>query len=96
MTMFNVEISNPTNGAAYQVLFEQFLPAYCNTRERQAEILAGFAKVTEWAQTQPPDVQAGYLWAIKKISEDIEHGLKINDLGNQVQAVFQTIPRPEV
>ena len=93
--MFNVEVSNPLQGAAYQVLFEQFLPAFCNTRERQAEIVADFAKITEWAQTQPPEVQGAYIWAIKTISEDIEHRLKINDLGNQVIAAHQSIPRPE-
>ncbi len=94
--MHNVEVSNPMQGAAYQVLFEQFHPDYCNTRERQAEILADFAKVTEWAQTQPPDIRAGYLWAIKLLSENIERRLKISDLGNQVQVVYRTIPRPGV
>ncbi|MGN6148816.1 MAG: hypothetical protein ACTHPD_09780 [Rhizomicrobium sp.] len=94
--MIAVEISNPTNGAAYQVLFEQFLPDYCNTRERQKEILAGFAKVAEWAQTQPPDVMAGYMWAMQKMTEDMERRIKISDLGSQVQAIYQIIPRPEI
>ncbi len=94
--MINVEVSNPMQGAAYQVLFEQFLPAYCSTRERQAEIQADFAKVAEWAQTQPPDVYGAYLWAIKKLSEDIEMRLKASDLGTKVAAAYQSIPRPEV
>ena len=94
--MFNVEISNPINGAAYQVLFEKFLPAYCNTRERQAEITASFADITEWATTQPPEIHSAYVWAMKKISEDIEHRLKVNDLGNQVVAAYQSIPKPEI
>lgn len=92
--MINVEVPNPTNGAAFQVLYERFHLAFCSTRGRQAEILAEFAKIAEWASTQPPAVKDGYLWAIKKHSDDIEHRLKINDLGNQVQAVFKTIPRP--
>ncbi|NTG07245.1 hypothetical protein [Rhizobium rhizogenes] len=92
--MFNVEVSNPMNGAAYQVLFERYLPAYCSTRERQAEILSGFKQTMEWAATQPPDVLAAYQWATNKLTEDLENRLKINDLGNQVQSLVKTIPRP--
>jgi hypothetical protein len=92
--MFNVEIKNPMCGAAYQVLFERFLPAYCSDRDRQAQICAGFREVLAWAKTQPPEVHAGYLWAIEKMTDDIEHRLKINDLGTQVQEVVKTIPRP--
>ena len=92
--MFNVEVSNPMNGAAYQVLFERFLPAYCSDRARQAQILTGFREVLDWAATQSPEINTAYQWATKKMVEDIEHRLKINDLGNQVQEVVKTIPRP--
>jgi len=94
--MISIEVPNPTNGAAYQVLFEAVQPAFCTTRDRQAEIKADFDKVTEWAKTQPPEVYGAYLWAIKEISKSIDQRMAANDLGNQVIAAYQSIPKPEV
>lgn len=92
--MFNVEIPRPENGAAYQILFERTHPAYCTTRERQAEIKAEFDHVLVWAASQPPEVNAAYTWAVALILRDVEANIARNDLASGVQHHLQTTPRP--
>lgn len=93
--MLNIEVQTPLHGAAFRVLYEDVQPAFCSSRVRQAEILKRFSEVRLWAGKQPPDIRAAYEWAIAKLTADIERQCAAQDMGNKVQAVYATIPRPE-
>lgn len=94
--MHAIEVSTPTHGAAYQVLYETVHPVYCNSYERLAEIQTYFRKVAEWAETQPDDVRAAYTWAMKSMVDGINARLRADDLGNRVIQAVATIPRPDL
>jgi hypothetical protein len=89
-----VQISNPLNGAAYQVLFELVAPAYCSTRQRQAEIQGEFKRVLDWASGEGQEIFAAYSWAADEILKGVDQLCVNAELGAKVQAAVASIPRP--
>lgn len=93
--MMVLEIPNPIRGAAFRVLYEAAQPVFCHTRERQAEIQAYLDSVILWARaTQSEEVATAYAGAAGDISREIEKQMKTLELGQQVQASYDSIPHP--
>lgn len=94
--MLLVELPNNSamHGAAYQVLFQATSPHNCVTYDRRAQILEEFARIIEWAQSQPPHVLEAYQWAANHLTSEIDRRIKQNELSNQVSEVLKSLPKP--
>lgn len=93
MTM-NVEAPKPMHAAAYQVIYERFLPVFCTSREREAEILEGFAEVLLWARDQPKDIRQAYEWACRSMTDDLARKMRIQEFQQKQIDMFKVIVRP--
>jgi hypothetical protein len=94
MTGTSVEIKDPTQGAAYRVLYERYKPFLCFTREAQAELNEQFASVKEWLKTQNPKVRKAYDWAIDMIEKQVERQVGATEMDTKVAAAHAAIPQP--
>ena len=90
----NLEIVNPLHGAAFQILYARVSPQLCLTRERQVEIKADFDTIVVWANQQPINVRGAYVWATQTILSEIDRAMVRNELGRNVVAALETMPRP--
>ena len=92
--MMNLEIPTPESGAAYQILFERFQPANCQSHERLEVICKSIEEVIVWSQAQPKDIQEAYRFAVKLMVSQLNARMQQIKLSRAVEAAYISIPRP--
>lgn len=86
----------PLSAAAFSELYGRFEVAFCDTREREAEILAGFNAITKWANEHSPEVRRAYAWAITILTQQIKGQIQRAEHARRVIEAGKTLPLPPI
>lgn len=81
-------------GAAYHVLYSRLNPDASTTRADHDAILIALAKVSEWAETQTPQIAAAYAKASNDIRTNSNNRVENTERANQMLAARRLIPVP--
>lgn len=89
-----IEVKSAEDGAAYKALYEHYMPSNCGSRQRQKQILAGFAEIKTWLKGEDVKTRKAYTWAMGVMEKQIALQIKGLLISEEIAAIEGTFPKP--